>query len=404
VGFWRRTFGLTEAVKDVERGRSFAVDADSGVLYGSPTLNDWIFRTGRISRAEALRVPAVKRARDLICGAIGQFPLRVLDPTGKPAANFTPNLFSQPEPGIAPTVTWTRVVEDLLFDERAWLRALSFGWHGYPIEARRLEADSVTVQPEFVYYPEGSAKVWPERPGLIRIDSPNPGLLSSPAIRACIALDRATLNHVDGTPPIDYFTPADDQVGDPLTTEEVKDLLTEWMENRRDHATGYVPASLKYNVAGWDPEKLQLAEARTFAITEVARLTGLDAEDLSVSTTSRTYFNGQDRRRQRIEDVLGPYMSAIEARLSMPDVTPRGYTVAFDTSSYLRLDDLAAAQTDAVLITAKVLKPDEARAKRGLEALGDDAAPDSADVNSTLSAVAAIESARAAATPKGHNA
>src|SRR3712207_9253373 len=57
-------------------GPEFSVDIDSGVLNGTPTIDDFIYRTGRISRAEALRVPAVKRARDLICGAIGQFPDR----------------------------------------------------------------------------------------------------------------------------------------------------------------------------------------------------------------------------------------------------------------------------------------------------------------------------------------
>ena len=71
-------------------------------------------------------------------------------------------------------------------------------------------------------------------------------------------------------------------------------------------------------------------------------------------------------------------MRAIELRLSMDDVTPHGYTVEFDTSGYLRLDDLAAAQSDEVLVRAKILRPNEARTKRGLEPIegGDDfAAP-----------------------------
>lgn len=365
----------------------FGVVADSGVLYGAETLDDYIFRTGRITRAEALRVPAVKRARDLICGSIGQFPLRVFDPAGKPAVNYTPNLFQQPEPGVAPSVTWTRVIEDLLIDGRSWLHVTAKGWHGRVVEVRRLDTETVTVQPKVVTYPYGSAKVWPEHDGLIRIDSPNGGLLdASAAVRACIALERATLNAVDGTPPIDYFTPDGDS--DPFTdTDDVRDrLLDPWAESRRKGSTGYVPANVKYNVAGWDPEKLQLVEAREFAITEVARLTGIDAEDLSVSTTSRTYFNGQDRRRVRTEDVLGPYMTAVEGRLSMNDVTPYGYPVQFDTSAYLRLDDLAAAQTDSVLIAAKVLQPDEARSKRGLEPLGN---PEPANPQEIAAAVAA---------------
>jgi hypothetical protein len=384
VGFLRRLVLGDEPVSTVltpvpmERGPRFEIDIDSGVLYGQPSLNDWIYKTLRITRAEALSVPAVKRARDLIAASVGQFPLRVLDPDGRVATTFTPNLFQQPEPGIAPSVTWTRVVEDLLLYERAWLKGLSIGWHGRIIEVRRLDADTVTVVPEILSFPEGSAKVWPSVPGLIRIDSPNAGLLDcSPAIRACVALERATLNAVDGTPPIDFFSPADGV--DPFEDDDdLQDALDAWATARRTRSTAYVPAALKYNTAGWSPEQLTLGELRNQAVLEVARLTGIDAEDLSVSTTSRTYFNGQDRRRSRIEDVLGPYMTAIESRLSMDDVTPRGFRVAFDTASYLRLDDAAAAAADKTLIDAKVLMPDEARAKRGMEPL-----PESEPVQTT---------------------
>lgn len=349
----------------VPAGPQFAVSVDSGVLYGTPTLDDWIFNRMRITRAEAMQVPAVKRARDLICGEIGQFPLRLYDPQGKPIAW---SLLDQPETGVARSVTMTRTVEDMLLFGRGWWRVNNLGWHGRPADVHRLDADTVTVQPKLVTYPEGTATVWPEVPGLIRVDSPNDALLNaSPAIRACVALDRATLNYVDGAPPQDYFTSSDGVDPEP---EDVQAFLASWLDARRTRATGYVPAAFTYNTPSWDPEKLQLAEARTFAITEVARLTGIDAEELSVSTTSRTYANMQDRRRHRVESVLGPYMTAIEGRLGLDDVTPRGFTVAFDTSNFLRLDDLAAAQADEVLITSKVLTPDEARAKRGLEPLG----------------------------------
>jgi hypothetical protein len=369
VGFWRNVFGggLTDAVTAADRAPRFATDVDSGVLYGTPTLNDWIYKTGRITRAEALRVPAVKRARDLIAGAVGQFPLNVHDPDGKIAADrFSPTIVTTPEAGIPAAITCTRLVEDLLFEGRSWLKVTSVAWHGRPAEGRLLDASSVTVQPELIRFPEGVATVWPDRPGLIRIDSPNPGLLdASGAIRACVAINRAALNAVNGVPPMDYFTDEDD--ADPLDEDEVAELLDAWEAARKNRSTAYVPRALKYNVAGWDPAKLQMAEARQEAVLEVARLTGIDAEELSVSTTSRTYFNSQDRRRQRIEDVLGPYLTAIEARLSMDDVTPHGYTARFDTSSYLRLDDLSAAQADAVLIASKVLHPDEARARRNLD-------------------------------------
>jgi hypothetical protein len=385
----------------------FGVDIDSGVLYGTPTLDDYIYGRAKLSRADALAVPAIKRARDLICGEIGQFPLLLIGPDGKPTDW---NLLSQPESGVARSVTMTRTVEDMLLTERAWWKVTHVGWHNRPVEVVKLDADTVTVQPKYVYYPEGSALVWPEISGLIRIDSPNGGLLTaSTAIRAYIALAKIALRSAQGMPPVDWFTPADDAdpiVGvpqvDPVTglmeTQEeadaraVQEMMDTWYAARQQNLTAYIPSALKYNRDGFNPEQLQMAQAREFAITEIARLTGIDAEELSVSTTSRTYFNAQDRRRQRLESVLGPYMTAVEGRLSMNDVTPVGFKVVFDTSSYLRLDDQAAAQTDQILINSRVLLPDEAREKRGLEPLGElqpandeplalPAAPEGADNN-----------------------
>lgn len=350
--------------------RRYAVDVDTGVLYGVPSLDDYIYGRVNISRREALAVPAIKRARDMICGGIGQFPLILIGPDGK---QQDWSLLNQPESGVPRSVTITRTIEDMLLNERAWWRTTHVGWHTKPAQVVRLEADTVTVVPKYVNYPEGQAKVWPEVPGLIRFDSPNGGLLTaSPAIRAYIALARIAMQAVDGAPPIDWFTAGDDD--DDPEDDEVKEHLSDWATARRLRRTAFVPKHLKYNRDGFNPEQLQMAAAREFAITEIARLTGIDAEELSVSTTSRTYFNAQDRRRDRLESVLGPYMTAVEGRLSMEDVTPRGYVTKFDTSSYLRLDDQAAAQTDATLIGAKVLSPLEAREKRGLDPDGAPAA------------------------------
>lgn len=373
----------------VSSPRFAGVTADPGVLYGTqtaPTIDDFIFNTVSISRAEALAVPALKRARDMICAGIGQFPLVLIGPDGK---QQDWSLLSQPEAGVAPSVTWTRVIEDLLLYERAWLKVTHVGWHGKPAEVIKLDPATITVQPSYVYFPEGSAKVWPEIPGVIRIDSPNGGLLTaSTAIRMYIFLQRVALRAAAGMPPADWFTPADgaDPVGIPVGDETqdeadnraVREILDNWYMSRQLGETAFIPAALDYHRDGFNPEQLQLSASREFAVTEIARLTGIDAEELSVSTTSRTYFNGQDRRRTRLEDVLGPYMTAVEGRLSMEDVTPRGYQSGFDTANYLRLDDQAAATTDATLIGAKVLTPDEAREKRGLEPLGLDTQTDPA--------------------------
>lgn len=346
---------------------------DTGTLYGVQTLDDalaWVQGASRVSRREAIQVTAVKRARDLIAGGLGQLPLRMYDADNK-VVDWS--LLSQPEEGVASTVTWTNVIDDLIFNKHAFLRVKNLGWHGLPADVTRLDPESVTIRPDLrVYYTgsgNGTAQEWVPDGQLIRIDSPNDALLvaGARAIRALGYMEQAGLNAAGGSPPMDYFTPAEGV--DPADDDEIVAILDAWKAARKSRSTGYVPAALKYNSNGFSPEQMQLVQAREFAITEIARLTGVDAEDLGVSTTSRTYFNAQDRRRYLIDLTFGPYMRAVEAALSMDTVTPRGFRVRFDTSDFGKADDLTSAQTDEVLIRSRVMTVDEVRARRGLEPL-----------------------------------
>ncbi|MBC7269895.1 MAG: phage portal protein [Streptomyces sp.] len=342
----------------------FSVDVDSGVLYGLPSLDDHIYGYGKVSRREALRVPAVKRARDLICGTIGQFPLRLYDAGGKPVDWA---LLGQPEDGVPGSVSWARVVEGMLLSERAWIRTTHTGWHGRPVQGRVLDPETVTIQPDFVSYREGTATAYAPSAQVIRFDSPNDGVLTagSRAIRALTRLEVAALNYAEGTPPQDWFESPDGV--DPFEDDEhVDEFLDGWTASRRTRATAYVPGGLSYKQNAAKAVDMQLSESRQHAVLEIARLCGVEAEDLGVSTTSRTYFNATDRRRAFLENTLGPFMRAIEERLGMDDVTPHGFTVRFDTSGYLSQDPLTEAQADVMLIGAGVLSIDEVRAKRGL--------------------------------------
>lgn len=284
----------------------FASSIDTGTLYGVQSLDDalaWMQGASRVSRREAIQVPAVKRARDLVAGGIGQLTLRLYDPENK-VVDWP--LLSQPEEGVASTVTWTNVADDLMFSKHSFLRVKYLGWHGLPAVVTRLDPETVSTQPQARSYPNGMAQEWDHDPQVIRIESPNDALLvaGARAIRALGFMEQAGLNAAGGAPPMDYFTPAEGV--DPADDDEIIEILTAWQTARRSRTTGYVPAALKYNSNGFSPEQMQLVQAREFAITEIARLTGVDAEDLGVSTTSRTYFNAQDRRRYLIDLTFGP--------------------------------------------------------------------------------------------------
>jgi HK97 family phage prohead protease len=325
----------------------------------------------RAGRAEALSVAPVLRGRNLIC-SISTLPLVQYNPQLEVTRL---SLLEQIDPDVPNVVTLAQTVEDLLFEGLSWWRITAFGADGYPTSARHLDYGSVSLQPPgghspaplpggydprgaVIYYdgePIGAAEV-------IRFDSPNPGLLKAAgrAIRRALLLDQTSALYADNPRPQDYFSPADG--ADPADDEEVRAILDEWRAARKKRSTAYVPAALKYNsVDTPTPADLQLIELTRKATLDIANALGLDPEDLGVSTTSRTYQNGVDRRQDRINDVLSPYMKAVTDRLSMGDVTKRGYRVAFDLDDYLRADPLTRAQFYQHGIRDHWLTPEEAR-------------------------------------------
>lgn len=341
MGFWRKLMGPAgyeppPAVNGVPR---FAVDAESipAEIFGLTSYEDPVAYAPRIDRKSAMQVPAVKRARDLIASSIGTLPLNLSAPDRH---NAPWALFERPEADRTRLWTITKTVEDLLLEQTAWWRILERDWRGYPTKVRRLAPRSVTVRKDGkVYYSgpgrqhAGTANEWVQDADLIRFDSPNDGLLSAGAraIRTCLTLDSSAAKYAAGSPPVDWFE-SDDPVDDPQT------LVSDWATARKTNTTGFVPWGVRYKRDGWTPEQLQMAEARNHAVLEIARIAGVDPEELGVSTTSRTYANMFERRKAFIDFTLGPYMHAVEETLSGPNVTPRGYTARFDLDAFMRSD------------------------------------------------------------------
>lgn len=325
----------------------------------------------RVSRREAVQIPAVKRSRDLIAGSLGTLPIVTVRPD---LTVVRDSWLLQPERDVPRSVTMTRTVEDLLFEGIAWWKVTRFDWAGYPAQVVRLDPRTVDVdQAGRVHVTSdgrrGIADEWPTDSELIRFDSPNDALLTAGAraIRQYLLLAQAAQRHADGVPPVDYFTPADGI--DPGDAEEIRAILDAWVAARKIGATGYVPAALKYNSNGWDPDKLQLAEQIQHAVLEIARVAGVDPEELGVSTTSRTYANQFDRRKAFLDFTLGGYRAALEDRLSMGDVTPRGTVVRFDLDGFLRTDALARYQAAEVGLRVGAITKPEIREAEGRPAL-----------------------------------
>ncbi len=334
---------------------------------------------GRISRDQALTVPAVQRARNELC-SIACLPIRQYR-----GNDIVPSaLLRQIDPDTPNVVVLAATVEDLVFEGVAWWKVTARDARGWPVAARHLPVTSVSLDPPAgsspAVLPSGidpgspAAKVvWVDGVSVgasevIRFDSPNPGLLkvNSPAIREAVALRKLSTTYANNPRPLEVLSAKDDPTVDPVEDDDVPVILANWAAYRRASSTAWLPENVTREDVSPSVHDLQLVQLKQQVALEIANGTGLDPEDLGVSTTSRTYFNATDRRVSKIQESRQPMMKAITDRLSMGDITPLGNEVRFDLTDYLTADPAEEAKYWKELIAMGVADAAEARTALGL--------------------------------------
>ena len=316
----------------------------------------------KVPRALAIQVPAVKRGRDLICSTLGGLAPRVIDSNNKTVVN---ELADQPEQNSARSITWTKIVEDMVFEKNAWFRVTEFGADGYPSKVVRLEPTSVSVRKEGRVYvnsrtgaPQGSTWEYVDDSELIRIESPNDGILTAGAraIRIALQLMATAGRYADDPGMFGYLTPKKDSEG-PGDQKDADEMLDNFEDRRRRRSVAYLE-DMDFQLVSWSPEQLQLKDARDYAVLELAREFGVDPEEFGVSTTSRTYANSEQRRLDLIDFTLFAYVRAIEDRMRMRDVLPPGHRWIYDYTDFLRSDTLTRLQAYAEGLKIGIYTPE----------------------------------------------
>jgi HK97 family phage portal protein/HK97 family phage prohead protease len=347
MGWLSRVFGYDNSVVQhaLSDAPTFAVDIPAEV-FGIPSYSSPVAPVGKVTRTQALTVPAVSRARDMIAATIGTLPLDLLDSSKQARPS---SLLEQPEMGLTRIVSITRVVEDLFFDNVSYWLVKERDGYGFPSYVKRVDPCIVDVRADGSVWVDG--KEVNEMDVIQFVGHHSSGLLTrgARAIRQALLLDDLAKRYAENPQAREYFTPAEG--ADPADDADIAQLLTDWNAARQAGITGYVPAALDLHEGSLiNPRDLQLADARQHAVLELARLSGLDPEDLGVSVTSRTYQNLEQSRRERVTNVLQPYISVVEQRLSMNDVCPRGTYVRFNLDGFLRADTTSryAAYTSAL--------------------------------------------------------
>lgn len=331
-----------------------------------------------VTRHAAMSVPAVKRCRDLLC-TVGTIPLEYKKKsTGEEIA--APRWVQQLSKHQPQFVTISYLVDSLLFFGQAFLEiteTYSEDGRGAVFEWVANTRVSTEVDPygQFVteYMVDGKPRPMSGLGSLVTIQSFNEGILTTGArtIQAAIDTQRAA-SIAAGTPmPTGYLK----NTGADLPPAEVQGLLAAFKAARLNRSTAYLTSTLNYETVGFSPKDMMYNEAIQNLATEISRLCGIPAYYLSADmNTSMTYANILDERKQLVALAFQPYISAIEQRLSMDDISTAGHYVKFDLdSSFLRVEPMERLLVLEKMLSLGLISTEQAMEMEDLTPNGSDA-------------------------------
>jgi hypothetical protein len=282
-----------------------------------------------ISRTEAMTVPAVVKARNILTSQVARFPLRVYDVDGESPQQ--PDWLTGTSSQISPfhRMLWT--VDDLIM----------FGWSLWGVErdANGLitKADRCPIERWEIRQGDNAILidgVEAEEGSVILIPGPHEGLLNlaSRTLRGAVRLERAWIaKALNPIPAMELHQTTDD----PLEQDEIVELVQAWADARQDEngAIAYTPHNIEARDHGSTDPSLFI-EGRNFLRIDVGAFLGIPAAlmDASLSTASLTYSTQQGQQNEFYNATMPMWLNPIESRLSLDDVVPSGQRVRFDLS------------------------------------------------------------------------
>lgn len=338
----------------IERGSDVA--ASLAPVTALDSLTPFFGGINTATRDEAMSVPTVARGRNIICSSIASIGLEVIDrSTGMEIEDGTPRVIRTPDPRIPGSATYVWTCEDLLFYGYAYWQITELFADTYRVRSvQRISPSRVTIQTnalatEIDYYMVDGVRVPDSGVGsLVVFNGNDEGLLNraGKTIRTGAELERAAAMYA--REPIPSMVLKSN--GAALPADRIRSLLDAWGASRRNRGTAFLNADVSLETLGFDPEKLQLNQARSYVATELARALGIPAYYVDAETgSSMTYSNATNQRQTLLDFSLIPIMTSIQERLSMPDFVPQSQEVKYDLSDYLRGSDLERANIYKIL-------------------------------------------------------
>jgi len=351
-----RDIFATRQIETVATPQSPDVSAQLGPVTSLDSLTPFFGGANTATREEFMSIPTAARARNIICSSIASIGLEVIDrSTGMEIEEALPRVISTPDPRVPGSATYVWTLEDiLLYGYGYWQITELFADTFRVRSVQRVSPTRVTIQTnslatEIEYYMVDGSPVPNSGIGsLVVFNGNDEGVLNRAGrtIRTGAELERAAAMYA--REPIPSMVLKSN--GTALPADRIAKLLDSWATARRNRGTAFLNADVTLETVGFDPEKLQLAAARSYIATEVARACGIPAYYVDAETgSSMTYSNATTQRQTLLDFSLIPLMTSVTERLSMPDFIPSTQEVKYDLSDYLRGSDLERANIYKIL-------------------------------------------------------
>jgi HK97 family phage portal protein len=321
-------------------------------------------------------IPGGWRAALLLSGLLGRVPWDAFrQPIGLPEVKLSPRplLLEQPNPPETRMTTF-----------RSW--GLDYIWHGNAVgivAARNASNVPTAVYPvPAIYVGVRRVTKWVDSPlpigaleygiGDMRLGSQDvihvkgpcePGALRGLGVLEChlntlqLAQDQARQARAvsaHGVPTGILYSANPD-----LTDNEAADLKAGWLASQRDRTVAVLNPSTRFEALSWNPEEMQLVEARKFSLNELELIFGLPVGWLGGTDSSRKYSNMSQDDLHMLKYSLGDHLEQFEQTLSL--AFPRGTIARANLSVVLRADLLTRYQAYEIGIKNRFLEPNEAR-------------------------------------------
>lgn len=336
------------------------------------------YATPRLQRADAMKVSAFARARNLICGTGATIPMALYkkstgEELGSPLWLEQPSL-TQPR---FVTLAWT--IDSLMMYGTAYWeitelyeddgRPKRFEWVANTRVTFDLDLYNTTVTQ---YYVDGHPRPMSGLGSLVTFQGFDEGVLSRGGATLQAAIDVQKAMAISSTSP--FPTGVLKNSGADLDPKEVQGLLSAWKQARNNRSTAYLTSTLEYTPVQFSPKDMVYSDSLQYLSTEIARLCNIPAYMLSADmNNSMTYSNVMDERKQFFAYSLMPYLEAIAARLSMNDITAAGNEVRFEVNdTFLRTEPLDRLAAIEKMLQLNLITVEQARAMEELTPMGND--------------------------------